>query len=143
MSERKPRYFQHEFGGVYYATLPDAVADYENDRTMTEVQVVPIDAIVIRREDVPMVRAGRPGSNGVYVKDEASRSLDDDPTDVRRLGIALLAIAEYLREHPPVDEGLVREIADLIDEDEHWGEDGDTTTIARRLVERGVRVVKP
>ena len=148
MSERKRRYFQDESGGVFYATIPDTVADYENDRTMTEVQVVPLDAIVIRRDELPEVRPAtedqRASARPLVLTrrgDALHRYITNDDTveSFRAKAAMYLALAEHLREHPPVDETQVKALRDLRDE---WYDlnESDTGDLFEFLVRKGVRV---
>lgn len=142
MSENKVRYFQAEDHVVARARSSESQSRLAADPYYTEVQVVPVDAIVIRREDVPkvhvvggLVTAGEDENGDPY-----SCSAEANPNWPYWYGINALAVAEYLREHPPVDEEQVMALADAL-EAEWFPEDLDRATVlARRLVERGVRV---
>lgn len=86
--------------------------------THTEVQVVPLDAIVIRDDNRPEVRhavGSAPSASGPV------RSFVLNPTDTLESLVgdiaALSALHDYLREHPPVDEAQVVALASaLVDE---------------------------
>lgn len=138
------RHFLFPDGRVRSSTGYTATQLASSSSGATEVQVVPVDAIVIRREELPEVYPNSEGP-GYEAKHPDADSTWVNPSILgaefmRGRGLECIALAEYLREHQPVDEAQVAAITALIDEDEHWGEDGDSSTIARRLVERGVRV---
>lgn len=133
MSEKKVRYFLHDDGQVVWSRCSD-LSPYH-----TEVQVVPLDAIVIRRDELPEVwidgSQRRVESENMSVHDSYSWR------EVRRTSLASLAISESLREHPTVDEEQVARISKLIvaagHEDINYL---DVAKIAYRLAERGFRV---
>lgn len=99
-----------------------------------------LNVIVIDRADLPEVSAGQ---DSYLVGD---RVVPDDYTaaEARTAAREYLAVAEYLDAHPPVDEAQVEALAKIIRE--RYDETGDVTryptehSLARRLVERGVRV---
>lgn len=109
----------------------------------TEVQVVPVDAIVIRRDELPEVTVVRGRAVASTGSDVYSGSLDANPGPSYQYGLNVLAVAEYLREHPPVDEVQVKALADLLTEADSYDRIEGSLGTARRLVERGVRVEKP
>lgn len=89
------RYWQHKGGEVY----PDARSPIPVD-DWTEVRVVSLDAIVIERSELPAVDPEVEGM-GVLAGDNY---YEETPEDLRGLALELLAAAEYLTAHPPVDE---------------------------------------
>ena len=94
-------------------------------------KVVPADAIVTERVDVPTYAAWE--VELLSVRDEAH---------AREMAISYLAAAEHLRTHPPVDEAEVQRLAHTITgQQEHFGcADGwDFMDLARRLYLAGVR----
>lgn len=149
------RYFLGRDGGMPTPVPDDEPGDraetLANSAFYTEVQVVPLDAvvagpddIVIRRGELPEVRTGQ-GSSGVYYRANAGYGSALNPSGVVKdiLGLAeirareFLALAEYLREHPPVDEEQVKALTAIVGETHmSW----DSERMARFLVERGVRV---
>lgn len=140
MSEDKVRYFQGVLSGHLYE------GDDIEGRLVREVQVVPLDAIVIPRDELPKVTTGSGRlQSGVWAE---GRGWDDAyiasagrgalATRAEAIARKYLAVAEHLREHPPVDEAQVEVLADLLSREA--SEPHDWTTSARRLVERGVRV---
>ena len=99
-------------------------------------KVVPLDSIDIRRAELPevTVRLKEYRVNG--------HTFDMQTTEAEAAEYVLqaAALAEYLREHPPVDEAQVGALDSLIGElGQEYGY-GRPLTLARRLVERGVRV---
>jgi hypothetical protein len=97
--------------------------------------------IVIDRDDLPDVERVwmRSEHTGTFrFKDSLLERVNYDD-DHLLLARAHLAAAEYLRENPPVDEAAVKELAEYIEGDPGWGEDGSAATIARRLVMVGWR----
>ncbi|MGB2557766.1 hypothetical protein [Cellulosimicrobium cellulans] len=147
MSEKKIRYFQAEDHVVARAMSSESQSRLAADPYYTEVQVVPVDAIVIRREDVPkvhvvggLVTAGEDENGDPY-----SCSAEANPNWPYWYGINALAVAEYLREHPPVDEEQVAAVRDALlsadSDDVNYIEGDDAWKLARRMVEHfGVRV---
>ena len=139
------KYFQQvEKGKVYRVAGTDLAALYEADPTYTEVQVVPIDAIVIRRDELPEVHPEGHGSVtiGGHIYGTAYGYREH-----RGAALRMLALIEYLREHPPVDEAQVDALRDILlstrkPADARPVED-QYKDVARRLVERGVRVEQP
>lgn len=116
----------------------------------------PTDAIVIDRADLPKVREASslgvgieaaPLFNGVQYGPPHYARRDPNPDAVWANGLALLALAQYLREHPPVDEAQVEAIADALRRADRLGPDtldaGDPETLARHLYLDGVRVEVP
>jgi len=97
----------------------------------TEVQVVPLDAIVIRREELPGVTGSVTGpdhlnAGGVHFDPSWS------PEDARDMALRYLAAEAYLREHPPVAAALKSDLEAAF----HAGEYG-ATKVAAFLAERG------
>ena len=144
------RYFQNNNGTVFRAghvrsTVPDARFEARPDEYI-EVQVVPLDAIVIRREEFaarPVLHhEGQIKSGGAVIP---SHSLPEYAEDTSR---HYLALAQWLRENPPVavDEAQVKALTRALSETHVEVEGGIShffATTARRLVERGVRVDVP
>ncbi|QAY70028.1 hypothetical protein [Xylanimonas protaetiae] len=131
------RYFEYRGGAV--VPVPDGSnLAYEYDmgqrRDHTEVKIAPLDAIVISRKDLPPVEyidGGEQVHANTYVESS------ENPAQLREYAIALLAMADHVEKHPPVDEEQVKALSTLL-----WGMSltADATVLARRLVERGVRV---
>ncbi|WP_454044398.1 hypothetical protein [Cellulosimicrobium sp. Marseille-Q8652] len=147
------RYFLGRDGG-----LPTPVPDDEpgnraeilaHSSFYTEVQVVPLDAIVIDGTLPKVVvsenRGGRDHGNLIVRLDDDSlgpfSEFDptlEDPDDLRRRARAFLAAANHLEQHPPVDEEQVATIRAILNEIPTG--QGSRDRIARLLVERGARV---
>lgn len=138
MSEQK-RYFQDGSYVVY--TRPfhsEAVERY------TEVKVVPLDAVVIDGP-LPEVTAREDGTahythatfNGTTYGPPVYAAGTENADAVHAQGLARIALARHLREHPPVDEAQVKALADVLREETVYTQPG---VVARRLVKRGVRV---
>lgn len=82
-----------------------------------EVQVVPLDAIVIPREELPEVKVV--GGNHVAASgggDSYQIRLNSNPDWSWHRALNALAVSLYLREHPPVDEAQVKALAERIRE---------------------------
>lgn len=112
MSDQYPRVqVRDSIRGVFLADgsveyLPDPAGDYK---------VVPTDAIVIERGELPEVRRihREIAVAGVY------RTLEEEfytltAERAREVGLNLLALAEYLAAHPPVDEEQVQALAEVL-----------------------------
>lgn len=109
------------------------------------VRIVPADAIVIERSELPEVRvqgdsvtAGRSSMRITTINGESAASR------ARRRAIDELALAEYAAAHPPIDEAAVTALADLVKAEvftrqQESGESVNWHTIARRLYLAGVR----
>ena len=142
----KPRIFQHNVGGY---TVTESIAALHPEE-YTEVQVVPLDAIVIPRDELPEVRPAtedqRASARPLVLTrrgDALHRYITNDDTveSFRAKAAMYLALAEHLREHPPVDEEQVASLFEVLTEEWFPGDDGErASTLARRLVERGVRL---
>jgi hypothetical protein len=134
---RTPRIFVNERGAVR-APVASSISYYEQDPRWTEVKLAPLDAIVIDRAEVPGTIEG----GGYVAAALVVRGLDADPAQVRRVGLANLAIAEYLDAPPPVDEAQVQAVKEALLAARVTGSryDEAVTADARRLVQRGVRV---
>ena len=100
-------------------------------------KVVPADAIVIERGEVPEVK-GEPGD--LYVAGFSFHMHSAD--DAHEEAVRWLAVAEHLRANPPVDEEQAERLAALILEVDVPVNNGPEwpTSWARDLVRRGVRV---
>ena len=142
MSAHKSRFFQHADSSVVRVSHPAYMRDYEEDPTVTEVQVVPSDAIVIRRDELPEVDTAHGARvNSVGIGWALDYLTADRAEKARSYGLAYLALAEHLREHPPVDEEQVASLFEVLTEEWFPADDGErASTLARRLVERGVRL---
>jgi len=137
------RYFRSKVdGGVTTGDYLEANPNY------TEVQVVPLDAIVIRRDELPEVETHETAHGDtvwVYGGDAFDRDADNRTAEAMRDGaLRLLARAEYVREHPPVDEEQVDALRDILLSTRNPADgrpiEEQYRDVARRLVERGVRV---
>lgn len=98
-------------------------------------KVVPADAIVIERGDLPEVT-----SAGSYLTvDGVVYGTFKDAAEAELISRRWLALTEYLRTHPPVDEAEVQRLRDmLLDADESLtGTQVENT--AHRLYIAGVR----
>ena len=139
MSEDKVRYFQgSRTGYVVRAGDEEAALAFDLNPAMAKVQVVPLDAIVIRRDELPEVDATRGARvNSVGIGWALDYLTADREEKARSYGLAYLALAEYLREHPPVDEAQVKALKDLRDE---WYKRNDSSDLLEFLASRGVRV---
>ena len=131
--------FRHTDGSLAMTNHPNNIHSYRSKADWTEVQVVPLDAIVIRRAELPevTVRLKEYRVNG--------HTFDMQTTEAEAAEYVLqaAALAEYLREHPQVDEEQVASLFEVLTEEWFPGDDGErASTLARRLVERGVRVEK-
>lgn len=138
MSEGRVRYFQgRKSGHVSRAADENVGLIYSGNPALTEVQVVPLDAIVIRRDELPGLDVDRHGTVRVDGLIE-SFSPHYKPDEARARGIAWIALSEYLREHPPVDEAQVKALNDIY---EDWSQPHNYgVSFGQYLVERGVRV---
>lgn len=120
------RYFQHNKTGVAYPEDEVAASVMEPGHPhFTEVQVVPSDAIVIRRDELPeveVVGGSRPfarasartmGRFPVY-STASFNGAEDALAHAEARALEFLALREYLREHPPVDEAQVEALARIL-----------------------------
>lgn len=104
-----------------------------------DVKVVPADAIVIERGDLPevqgdgsvVIEGSGPSGDYTYWADA-----DEDPL---KAALAMLAIAQEAA-HPPVDEAQVEAVTAALYEATRDPQDINVPDVARRLVEAGVRV---
>lgn len=118
------------------------------------VRIVPADAIVVERSELPAVFVR---SHGYYMagRHDLGRMGDLDIEQpgksaadlTREYAAAVLALAEYLAAHPPVDEAQVTALAAVYRQEEterqNAGDEASWEDIARSLYARGVRVVTP
>lgn len=132
------------------AVKPSEVAEYRVAHPYdAEVQVVPLDAIVIPRDELPEVEDANE-----YGEREARFTpfigTHDGPNTTpgwhHARALAHLTLATHLREHPPVDEEQVKALSALVDavEDDlkgHYGEPADG--FARALLATGRVKVEP
>jgi hypothetical protein len=99
----------------------------------TEVQVVPLDAIVIERAQMLAVEDVTTADDGAIV--DGDYNILATVEHHTRRALINLALAEYLREHPPVDEAQVAALAAMLPND-----GGD---LARRIIATGRVQVTP
>jgi hypothetical protein len=100
------RHFQNPENQVVY-TVPFHA---ESVQRHTEVQVAPLDAIVIERADLPAIERKSDGRYRFDTGIDWTLDPDDDTAERAYVGaLEHLALCEYLREHPPVDEAQVDE----------------------------------
>lgn len=113
------------------------------------VQVVPADAIVIPREDLPEVVPdgtveGIDGEPVARFRAGGWQGFAGDGKSSRASALAHLALAEYLDAHPPVDEAKVEALAGLVRDGGPGVLTGITAEhLARRLLATGRIEVKP
>jgi hypothetical protein len=127
------RWWQHRDGGI----SPNP--GWGDAAGWTEVQVVPLDAIVIERADLPAVTVGRLGLS--VGGDEGGWDANADPEQWHANALQALALREYIREHPPVVpdvEVLAREVQLL-----GGFSYGESKSIAQRLLATGRVQVTP
>lgn len=136
------RYFQNAHTGkVQSVENPVLAAEFVRDPAYTEVQVVPVDAIVI---DPPQVEVGLDHHSGRVSFDYGDEGhVEQVPAGISwdefiALGLAIKASLEC----PPVDEAQITAVRKAIDEADLDVilDSAEVNTLARRLVERGVRV---
>lgn len=145
------RHFQDADG--YVESTKNRAHEYTARPYFTEVQVAPLDAIVIdgplpevttKLRDVFVAGV----DTGVGHADARATAWDAaapnaHPEWHEAKALAHLAIAAHLREHPPVDEAQVEALQALLDLEalrDKLTDAGSVAEIARRLVQRGVRV---
>ncbi|RHA38721.1 hypothetical protein [Cellulomonas rhizosphaerae] len=133
---RTPRYWRNHKGHIHEMGELEAA-----DPTIEEVPVVPIDAIVIERADLPEVEPV--GARGrLAVEGGALILFEGDTTEsAREIALRWLAGSEYLREHPPVDEAEITRIVAALAK---TGGPGRVSldAMARDLHAQGVRVTE-
>ena len=125
--------------------------DYPRDEVFAAIEsefgvrIVPADAIVIEHSELPPVEvnekrlsAGVEGGPYAYVGLPAWYT----PEGYRNLGVAWLALSEYLAAHPGVDKAQVQAVVDVLMEDPQFGTGrlASATEVARRLVKAGARI---
>ena len=106
-------------------------------------KVVPADAIVIERESLPEVTvstlaAQATGNATLFVSEHGDSA--DIAERLRSDALAILALSEYRREHPPVDEAEVEALGQILseeDEGRRGHDDASWADIARRLLATG------
>lgn len=131
MSGEYPRVLAHDLAWI--PALVDGPATHK---------VVPADAIVIERGDLPEVRE----DGSVLVKNDGPNGdytyYLDAPEDGHAAALAHIAIHEYRAAQPSVDPSDVDNVLHILANatDLHGCSDGwDLPALARRLVERGVK----
>lgn len=98
------------------------------------LKVVPADAFVVLRSTVPtFVEIDRPHRTMLATDGTVASPRTLNPEALRHEAGVLLAAAEYLEAHPPVDEAQVRALMVAIDD----AQVDNANTLARRLVEQG------
>lgn len=105
-------------------------------------KVVPADAIVIERSELPEVTGysmQSPNTGRVTFADGLRRVEVND--DFRRLALAFLAAEIYVEARPPVDEAQVDSVFRLINERTSRTAE-ENRELARHLVRNGVRIPK-
>lgn len=136
----KTRYFQNAGDGDVWSEKGERARKFAARDHLTEVQVVPLDAIVIPRDELPKVSRGERMLRLNGTTPVPYTTADQHRSDA----LTHLALAEYLREHPPVDEAQVAAVRDALlsadSDDVNYIEGDDAWKLARRMVERGVRV---
>jgi hypothetical protein len=139
------RYFRLDDGsdqaGVICSTAENSDHKHDEQDFWTEVKVVPLNAMVVRR---PGRVAVQPQAEAIV---QSALSISGPVTgDVleraEELAAIILEAVEFLREYPPVNEAQVKALGDLIDELQSGGKAyyEDPRELARDLAERGVRV---
>lgn len=81
------------------------------------IKVVPVDAIVIERSELPSVHACDDGPDRVHIGGHDKETWIDEqdtPQAIRAVALRNLALAEYLEAHPLVDEAQVEALAELL-----------------------------
>ena len=108
-----------DFDGTDRATVQHDAARVESlfqSWKVVPAQVVPADAIVIRREELPGVKRTERGLEVEGVGGYFNDSDDYAGFDARAYGLALIATQEFRRERPPVDEAQVEALDQIIPE---------------------------
>lgn len=122
-------------GDIWHSEL--GAADREEYGPITECKVVPANAIVIERSELPEVR---PDSFDVLTVDGERLNPRIGNAAHRQIALRFLAVSEYLREHPPVDEAQVNALTKALIDAEMDHPDGPVpAVVAWRLVQAGVR----
>jgi len=101
------------------------------------VVIVPADAVVIERGELPEVTLGNGGAWNVGTHSLRTDWTTDTPTKVRAAAVRWLALAEHLDTHPPIDEAQVSALTDAL---EAAGVMVNPAERARRLYLAGVRI---
>jgi hypothetical protein len=133
------RHFQYQNGAVESTKDRLRIDDLGTSTYVRgEVQVAPLNAEVVT--DLPKVEA-HPRTPDLLLVDGTPVAPDIySPEDFERRAKTHLAIARYLREHPPTDPEVERQV-DAVRK--AWADEmgiGMSDDFARRLVARGVRV---
>ena len=121
----------HDSYGITRAVrIPDFLAAVEAE----------CDVIIVRRADLPEVK---PGGQDYYYADGNLHEIEpgDAAEQIRATALGWLAIAEYLKAHPPVDEAQVEALTSAIDKARIKAQradiDAQVGDIARTLVADG------
>lgn len=130
-----------DLGDVYAKTATSGV--WINRADFLKAVADELDVIVVERSELPEVT--RDGDEWLASHAKATGTWMDDKIAtadaLRGRAAECLALAEYLDANPPVDEAQVEAWTRILTDVEMDHPDGPTpSTIARRLVEKGIRV---
>lgn len=137
------RHYMHKDGTAVF-TVGLHAYEVPADDNYTEVRVVPLDSVIIdgplpeveHDETGTFVRmAHRQGTSGPPVR-MPSNPTEHTADEIYAHALACIALAAYLRTHPPLDEAQVKALADDIT----FGPENIGTrseNIARHLIARG------
>lgn len=133
---RFPHYAMDDDGNVHGGVVP--MGGY------TPVKVVPLDAIVIDRADLPeqdsiLVYTDRDGVTHIKSGTANLVTRGASPEYGESMARHYLALAQWLREHPPVDEAAVKR-AKIALLDIGYFPDSGAETVAEELVKKGYRI---
>jgi hypothetical protein len=117
-----------------HGSFGEAADRYLVDDPDGRMKVVPTDAIVIERGDLPPVTTSRVAQGWVNAGPYDGNPRGGD-IHYRPWALAYLALDEYLAAHPPVDEARVRALAS--DLALAMGIPNDSDAVARVLVGQG------
>lgn len=119
------------------AALTQAIAKWDSVEMEGGVRLVPADAIVIERSELPEVTVDRMSIMVSGVR----HSLKMTSAEIRSAALDFLAVAEWRDVHPPVDEEMVATLTAVLiaAEDPNFQTD---LAYARRLYLAGVRIEK-
>ena len=100
-----------------------------------KVRLVPTDAIVIERSELPEVTVDR----SWIVVSGLRHPAEVENDTLRGIALRYLAIGEWRAAHPPVDEAQVRKIFNIL-EALFFNESETVSAYARRLYLAGIRI---
>lgn len=99
-----------------------------------------LDVIIIPRSDLPDVTDRYGLLTAINGTQSDSATTSNEPDQLRRKALNLLALAEHLEQNPPIDEAAVDALADLIASvGIDTNSSSPSTVLAERLVRAGVR----